>query len=204
MIQKTVGHFKDQDGKWQECKVERGRRTGVFTYQWERDSNTAFSLYGKSPTYMAWNHIVECKGLQFNTRRRAAKNLGQTVELKLTFTDVNGGSSSFTYAHTNDPLPLRTKAEALTEENDNEKMWSWLQCDDVEAEGRLTVEGWSERCNHDSKRRMLKITPLGLNSVRVCQRQCGCDIAGNSVVASLIFSLVVHFCRPATRFASTT
>jgi len=147
IIASLEGHYKNKNGEWELAPhIFKGQRTGFFTYNWDRDMRSSWTIESKSPRQIAFGISIPIKAPQMNTLRRVHSSLPIPLEIKFTLTDVNGAHATIhVFAdNSHQPLDLTTKEKRKTYYA-NEKtrtMIAWLQCDDLEAEGRHYVEGY--------------------------------------------------------------
>jgi len=124
--------------------VFKGKQTGFFTYNWDRDTTSSWTIESKVPRQIAFGISLPIKAPQMTTLRRVHSSLPIPLEVRFTLTDVLGGKAEIHIFADNShqPLDLPTKEKRETYHKDKTKtMFAWLQCDDLEAEGRHYVEG---------------------------------------------------------------
>jgi len=147
IIKSVEGHWKNKNGEWEVApQVFKGQRSGFYTYNWDRDMTSSWTIESKSPRPIAFGISLPIKAPQMTTLRRVHSSLPIPLEVRFTLTDVNGGKATINIfadnSHQPLDLPTKEKREAYHGKDKTRSMFAWVQCDDLEAEGRHYAEGY--------------------------------------------------------------
>jgi len=142
-ITSVTTEYQDKSGQWIPTdKCFLGSRWGSYDYSFDDTNN--FNISSKAQQDMAIRALIKIDRPQFTARRRMHSSLPQPFVLRITFTDSNNATSVLTVTHINSKsLSDAVDSRKSEEERISHPVHFWVECDDIEGEGRIHASATS-------------------------------------------------------------